>query len=152
EIGAAPELPGDIEVIHINDVLYVQSTSFLASDASVDIDVSFGGFRSFFAGEGIFLLKLKGYGDVAVSSFGGIKLLELAPGEQITIDTGHVVAFDGSVNYSVKTFGGIKSTLFGGEGLVCTFMGPGRVYIQTRNYTEFVQWIKSLVPGETGSR
>lgn len=152
EVGIAPELPGDIDVIPISNTLYVQSTSFLASDTSVDIDVSFGGFKSFFSGEGIFLLKLQGYGDAAVSSFGGIKMLELQPGEQITIDTGHVVAFDGTVNWSVKTFGGFKSTVFGGEGLVCTFTGPGRVYLQTRNYPAFVEWIKSLVPRETGSR
>ncbi|MCX7653453.1 MAG: TIGR00266 family protein [Fervidobacterium sp.] len=152
EIGIAPELPGDIEVIPVNSTLYVQSTSFLASDSSIDIDVSFGGFKSFFTGEGIFLLKLQGVGDAAISCFGGIKLIELQMGEEITIDTGHVVAFDGSVKWSVKTFGGFKSTIFGGEGLVCAFTGPGRVYIQTRNYPAFVAWIKSLVPNETGSK
>ncbi len=152
EIGLAPELPGDIDVIQVSGTLFVQSTSYLASDTSLDLDVSFGGFKSFFAGEGIFLLKLQGYGDVAVSSFGAIKMLQLEPGETITIDTGHVVAFDGSVSWNVRTFGGLKSTLFGGEGLVCEFRGPGRVYIQTRNYPAFVEWIKSLVPRDTGSR
>lgn len=152
EIGRAPELPGDIEMVQVNGTLFVQSTSFLACDAQIDIDVSFGGFKSFFTGEGIFLLKLQGYGDAAISSFGAIKMIELQVGEKITIDTGHVVAFDGSVNYNVRTFGGIKSTLFGGEGLVCDFTGPGRIYIQTRNYPAFVEWIKSLVPRETGSR
>lgn len=152
EIGVAPELPGDIEIVHVENTLYVQSTSFLASDPTIDIDVSFGGFKSFFSGEGIFLLKLQGYGDVAISSFGGIKLLELQHGEEITIDTGHVVAFDNTVSWNVKFFGGIKSTLFGGEGLVCTFKGPGRVYVQTRNYPAFVEWIRSLVPRETGSK
>ncbi|WP_448375019.1 TIGR00266 family protein [Fervidobacterium sp.] len=152
EIGIAPELPGDIDIIPVNGTLFVQSTSFLASDVQIDVDVSFGGFKSFFSGEGIFLLKLQGYGDAALSSFGGIRTIELQVGERITIDTGHVVAFDGSVNYSVRTFGGIKSTIFGGEGLVCDFTGPGRIYIQTRNYPAFVQWIRSLVPRETGSR
>ncbi|ODN30575.1 TIGR00266 family protein [Fervidobacterium thailandense] len=152
EIGVAPELPGDVEVVQVSGTLYVQSTSYLASDTSLDLDVSFGGFKSFFAGEGIFLLKLQGYGDVAVSSFGAIKMLQLEPGETITIDTGHVVAFDGSVTWNVRTFGGLKSTLFGGEGLVCEFRGPGRVYIQTRNYPAFVEWIKSLIPRDTGSR
>ncbi|MGB9795441.1 TIGR00266 family protein [Fervidobacterium gondwanense] len=152
EIGIAPELPGDIEIVQTNGTLFVQSTSFLASDPQIDMDVSFGGFKSFFSGEGIFLLKLEGYGQVAISSFGGIKMLELGPGDSITIDTGHVVAFDGSVNWNVRTFGGFKSTLFGGEGLVCDFRGPGRVFVQTRNYPAFVEWIRSLVPRETGSR
>lgn len=116
------------------------------------MDVSFGGFKTFFAGEGIFLLKLQGEGDVAVSSFGGIRSVTLQPGEEITVDTGHVVAFDGTLKWDVRTFGGLKSKLLGGEGLVCTFTGPGRVYIQTRNYPAFVDWIKSLVPRQTGSR
>lgn len=152
EVGVAPELPGDIEVIGVTGTLFVQSTSYLASDVTVDLDVSFGGLKSFFSGEGIFLLKLQGYGHVAVSSFGAIREFKLLPGEKLTIDTGHVVAFDGSVSWSVRTFGGLKSTLFGGEGLVCDFTGPGRVYIQSRNYPAFVQWIRSLVPRETGSR
>ncbi|MGQ9855640.1 MAG: TIGR00266 family protein [Fervidobacterium sp.] len=152
EIGIAPELPGDIEIVQTNGTLFVQSTSFLASDPQIDMDVSFGGFKSFFSGEGIFLLKLEGYGQVAISSFGGIRMLELGPGDSITIDTGHVVAFDGSVNWNVRTFGGFKSTLFGGEGLVCDFRGPGRVFVQTRNYPAFVEWIRSLLPRETGSR
>ncbi len=152
KLGIASQLPGDIDVIPNNGTLFVQSTSFLACDPNVDMDVSFSGFRGFFSGEGIFLLKLQGYGDIAVSSFGGIKMIDITPGEIVTIDTGHVVAFDGTLSYSVRTFGGIKSTLFGGEGLVCDFSGSGRVYIQTRNYPAFVQWIKSLVPRDTGSR
>ncbi len=152
KLGIAPQLPGDIDVIQNNETLFVQSTSFLACDPNVDMDVSFSGFRGFFSGEGIFLLKLQGYGDVVVSSFGGIKRIDISPGEVLTVDTGHVVAFDGTLSYSVRTFGGIKSTLFGGEGLVCDFSGSGRVYIQTRNYPAFVQWIKTLVPRDTGSR
>jgi len=152
EVGLAPQLPGDIDVIPLKDILYVQSTSFLACDPSVEMDVSFGGLKSFFSGEGIFLLKFVGHGDVAVSSFGGIKSIELQSGEEFTVDTGHVVAFDGTVKWNVRTFGGLKSTLFGGEGLVCTFTGPGRIYVQTRNYPAFVEWIKSLVPRQTGSR
>ncbi|MBP7303486.1 MAG: TIGR00266 family protein [Fervidobacterium sp.] len=152
EIAIAPELPGDIEVVPVNGTLFVQSTSYLASETSIDMDVSFGGLKSFFSEEGIFLIKLQGYGEAAISSFGAIRMLELNVGEQITIDTGHIVAFDGSVSWNVRTFGGAKSTLFGGEGLVCDFQGPGKVYMQTRNYPAFVQWVRSLVPRQTGSR
>ena len=67
-------------------------------------------------------------------------------GEKLVVDTGHIVAFSDTMQYKIKTFGGIKSTLFGGEGLICEFTGPGVVYIQTRNYPEFVEWIKSLLP------
>ncbi|QTA37217.1 TIGR00266 family protein [Thermosipho ferrireducens] len=151
-IAFAPRLPGDIEVVSLNGGLIVQSTSFLASDVSIDLDTKFGGFKSFFAGEGFFLLKLSGIGKAAISSFGAIYTITLDAGEKLTVDTGHIVAFDETMSYSVRTFGGIKSTLFGGEGLVCDFVGPGRIFIQTRNYPDFVSWIKSLVPKDTGSR
>ncbi len=144
-IGFAPLLPGDIEVLDLSGTIYVQSSSFLASETQIDIDTKFGGFKSFFAGEGFFLLKISGMGKVALSSFGGIYSKELDVGEKMIVDTGHVVAFEESVKYSVRTFGGLKSFLFGGEGLIVEFTGPGRVYIQTRNYPDFVEWIKVLV-------
>ncbi|ABR31186.1 hypothetical protein SU69_06775 [Thermosipho melanesiensis] len=151
-ISFAPKLPGDIDIIDLNGTVYLQSTSFLASEEGINLDTKFTGFKSFFSGEGFFLLKLSGYGKLAISSFGAIFSLELKEDEKITIDTGHVVAFDESVNYSVRTFGGFKSTIFGGEGLVVDFIGPGKIYIQTRNYPEYIKWIKSLSPKDTGSR
>ena len=152
KVSFAPRLPGDIQVLDIDGSLFVQSTSYLASTASVEIDTKFGGFKSFFAGEGFFLLHLKGSGKVALSSFGGIVEFDLDYGQKMVIDTGHVVAFTGGVDYRVRTFGGLKSTLFGGEGLVVEFTGPGKVLVQTRNYPEFVEWIKGLAVRDTGSR
>ncbi|MBO8139835.1 MAG: TIGR00266 family protein [Thermosipho sp. (in: Bacteria)] len=151
-ISLAPRLPGDIEVVEVKNSLLVQSTSFLAAQETIDIDTKFGGFKSFFAGEGFFLIKLNGYGQAAISSFGAIYKIELESGEKITVDTGHIVAFDETMNYSIRTFGNIKSTLLGGEGLVCDFTGPGRIYIQTRNYPDFIRWIRTVVPKQTGSK
>ncbi|ONN26691.1 hypothetical protein XJ44_07410 [Thermosipho affectus] len=148
----APRLPGDIDVIDLNGTVFLQSTSYLASEENIDLDTKFGGFKTFFSGEGFFLLKLSGIGKVAISSFGAIFKITLQPVEKLTVDTGHVVAFDETVKYSVRTFGGIKSTIFGGEGLVVDFEGPGNVYIQTRNYPDYVKWIKSIAPKDTGSR
>ncbi|MBO8160578.1 MAG: TIGR00266 family protein [Thermosipho sp. (in: Bacteria)] len=152
EVSLAPRLPGDIEVIELKNSLLVQSTSFLAAQDSIDIDTKFGGLKSFFAGEGFFFIKLTGYGKAAISSFGAIYSVELDIGEKFTIDTGHIVAFDENMKYSIRTFGGFKSTILGGEGLVCDFVGPGKIYIQTRNYPDYVKWIRSLVPKQTGSR
>ena len=144
EVALAPKLPGDVEVLDLSGTVYVQSSSYLASSPDIEVSTKFGGFKSFFAGEGFFLLKVSGTGKLALSSFGGIYVRELDAGERMTVDTGHVVAFDESVSYSVRTFGGLKSFLFGGEGLVVDFVGPGRVFIQTRNYPDFVEWIKVL--------
>ncbi|HOT30662.1 MAG TPA: TIGR00266 family protein [Petrotogaceae bacterium] len=153
EVCLAPELPGDIEVVDINSELFVQSTSFLACDTGIDMDTRFGGMKSFFSGEGLFMLHLRGSGRVAISSFGAIFKKYIAPGEVLTVDTGHIVAFDGSVSYSIDKFGSWSSTILGGEGLVCRFTGPGNVYIQTRNVPAFIDWIKGYIPTrETGSR
>ncbi|ACM22473.1 Putative uncharacterized protein [Thermotoga neapolitana DSM 4359] len=116
EIGFAPQLPGDIDVIPMNGTLYVQSTSYLASDPSVEMDVSFGGFKTFFAGEGIFLLKLQGEGDVAVSSFGGIRSVTLQPGEEITVDTGHVVALRRYTEMGCQNIWRVEIQTFGRRG------------------------------------
>jgi len=151
-ISRAPRLPGVIEIVEVNNPLLIQSTSFLAAQENIDIDTKFGGLKSFFASEGFFFLKLNGFGQAAIASFGGIYKIELRHGEKITVDTGHIVAFDETLNYSIRTFGNIKSTLLGGEGLVCDFTGPGRIFIQTRNYPDFIKWIRNLVPKQTGSK
>jgi len=103
-------------------------------------------------GEGIFLLRLSGNGKVVLGSFGGIVEKELPPGEEYIIDTGHVVAFDSTITYDVKAFGGMKSFFFGGEGLIVRMKGPGRVLYQTRNYPAFLQWIKKMSSRATGGR
>ncbi len=151
-VAFAPRLPGDIEIVDLSGTIYVQSSSYLASETSLDIDSKFGGHRSFFAGEGLFLLRVSGMGKVALSSFGAIYSKSLEPGERMIVDTGHVVAFDEGVNYTVRTFGGLKSFMFGGEGLVVEFTGPGRVYIQTRNTPDFMEWIKMLAKEVVGEK
>ena len=151
EIVLAPLLIGDIMVLDLNGEMLVQSTSFLAASDNVEVDTKFGGFKSFFMGEGIFLIRLSGNGKVVLGSFGGIVEKKLLPGEEYIVDTGHVVAFDSTITYDVKAFGGIKSFFFGGEGLIVRMKGPGRIFYQTRNYPAFLQWIKTTSKA-TGSR
>ena len=67
-------------------------------------------------------------------------------GESYVVDNGHMVAFDEGVNYKVKRVGGMKSTLFSGEGLVCEFTGPGRVFLQTRSEDAFLSWLIPHLP------
>lgn len=110
-----------------------------------------GGVKSFFSGEGLILLRCTGPGGLLLSSYGAILANQLDPGETLTLDTGHVVAFDESVEYSVRKVGNWKSTLLGGEGLVTDFRGPGRVWLQTRSSNDLIAWIKKVNPQSSSS-
>jgi uncharacterized protein (TIGR00266 family) len=147
----APPLPGDVVHHELDGTLFVQSGSYLASDAGVEIDTAFGGGSTFFGGEGLFLLELTGSGPAFLSSYGAIDTVDLAAGESYTVDTGHVVAFEGETTFDVRRVGGLKSTLFSGEGLVCEFTGPGRVWLQTRSTDAFLSWLVPKLPTDTGS-
>jgi len=144
-IGLAPSYPGDIEVFELNGTLYAQSGAFLASSENINIDTKWGGAKTFFAREGLFLLKMTGRGLVFLSSFGAIYKKELY-NEKFVIDTGHLVAFTEGLDFKVKRVGGLKSTLFSGEGLIAEFYGTGTLYIQTRSLDSFISWILPYLP------
>jgi len=152
-VGVAAVLPGDMTLVPLDGTgtVMVQSGSWTASDPGVDVDSKWGGGKSFFSGEGLVLLRCTGSGDLLVSSYGAIRRLDLVVGEVLTLDTGHVVAFDGSVQYAVRKAGSWKSTILGGEGLVTDFTGPGRVWFQTRNTSELVDWMISKMPAQRSS-
>jgi uncharacterized protein (TIGR00266 family) len=145
----APALPGDIALVEIasgRDLL-VQSGSYLASTPEIVVDTKFGAGRSFFSGEGLFLLKLSGAGVTFLSSYGAIEQIELAAGESHVVDTGHMVAFDAGMGYDIRKAGNSwKTTLVGGEGLVCKLTGPGRFYFQTRSPGGLLDWLIPRLP------
>jgi uncharacterized protein (TIGR00266 family) len=147
-VGVAAALPGDMRLVSLagSGALLVQSGSWIASDPTVDVDSKWGGGKTFFSGEGLILLRCSGQGDMLISAYGAIRSHELAAGENITLDTGHVVAFEDTVQYSVRKAGSWKSTILGGEGLVTDFTGPGRVWLQTRSSSDLVSWIQSKLP------
>ena len=148
----APPLPGDIVEHELRDeTLLVQSGSYLAADPDISVNTKFGGARTFFGGEGLFLLKLDGRGPAFLSSYGAIHPVELGSGETYTVDTGHIVAFEGSMSFDVETVGGLKSTLFSGEGLVSTFSGPGTLWLQSRSQDAFLSWLLPQLPGDSDS-
>ena len=147
EITFAPPLPGDIVHFRLNgETIFVQSSSYIASSPDISVDTKWAGAKGFFAKEGLFLLKIKGTGDLFLSSYGAIHEIKLKAGESYTIDNGHMVAFDESVNYKVKRVGGLKSTLFSGEALVCTYTGQGRIFMQTRSEEAFLSWLIPHLP------
>jgi len=142
EIMLAPPLPGDLAVMELQgQSLLVQSGDYVASSQGVEVDTKFGGAKTFFASEGLFLLKCTGTGTLLLSSYGAIHERTLGTGEKLTVDTGHLVAFPESIGFAVRAVGGLKSTLFSGEGLVVDLTGPGRVLMQTRSSDAFLTWL-----------
>jgi uncharacterized protein (TIGR00266 family) len=138
EATIAPRLTGDIEVVRMPEEtdLIIQSSSFLAAEDGVALDGEWGGARSFFGGEGLFMLRATGSGQVLLNAFGGIAAYEL-DGEFI-VDTGHIVAFESTLDFEVETFAsGWISSYLSGEGLVCRFSGRGKLYVQSRSPAEF---------------
>jgi len=143
-IGLAPPYQGDIVHIPMAGRIYAQSGAFLASSPEIEIDTKWGGAKTFFSGEGLFLLKLEGSGDVFLSSFGGIEVVDVH--DRLVVDTGHIVAFEEGLNYRIRRAGGLKATLFSGEGIVAEFAGNGKVWIQTRSIADYLGWLSSLLP------
>jgi uncharacterized protein (TIGR00266 family) len=149
QITLAPSLPGDVQTLTLQGgTMFIQSGSYLAGSPEIDLDTQWGGARSFFGSEGLFLLRASGHGDVILSSYGAIHRVEIAAGQPYRVDTGHVVAFSSGLEFQVERVGGWKSTLLSGEGLVCTFQGSGSLYLQTRSTQAFLSW---LIP-RIGSR
>jgi uncharacterized protein (TIGR00266 family) len=152
EVTFAPPLPGDIVHLRLTEeTVLVQSGSYLVSSSDITLDTKWAGARGFFAKEGLFLLRLKGTGDVFLSSYGAIHQVELGPEDSYTIDNGHVVAFEENARYKVSRVGGLKSTLLSNEALVCQFTGSGTVWLQTRSEDSLLAWLIPHLPKQDQS-
>ena len=152
ELNVAPSLPGDMAALNLTgETLLVQSGSFVACEKTVTLDTAWGGAKTFFASEGLIMLRASGTGQLILSSYGAIHEMELAAGQHYIIDTGHLVAFSANIGFQVKRVGGIKSTLFSGEGLVVDLTGPGRVLLQTRSTDAFLSWLIPKLPTSSNS-
>lgn len=146
EIWFAPSMPGDVSYIPLEGNAYViQDFSYLAHHGDVKITTAWRGFKGLLAEGNLIWLKAEGHGGVWVNSFGGIEKLELAPGETITIDNFHFVAMSDGMRWSVRKFGGIKSFILGGEGIVIDVQGPGTLLLQTRSLPPFAQMVRRLI-------
>ena len=124
EVTLAPGMPGDIAGIEMNNQTFmVQSSSYLAGDTSLQVDTKFGGAKSFFGGEGLFVLQVSGAGLLLVSSFGAIHRKVLQPSENYVVDTGHLVAWEGQMQYNLRKAAksGVFRSMLSGEGLVAEF-------------------------------
>ncbi|HEV8591825.1 MAG TPA: TIGR00266 family protein [Pyrinomonadaceae bacterium] len=154
EVTFAPGAPGDVAGIEMqNQTFMVQSSSYLAGDTSLDVDTKFGGAKSFFGGEGLFVLSISGTGLLLVSSFGAIHRKTLVPGERYVIDTGHLVAWEGHMQYNLRKAAksGFLRSFLSGEGMVAEFSGPGEILIQTRNLAAFASLLRPFFPSQGSS-
>jgi uncharacterized protein (TIGR00266 family) len=152
EVTFAPGAPGDIAALEMsNQMFFVQSSSYLAGDASLTVDTKWGGAKTFFSGEGLFVLQVTGTGLLLVSSFGAIHRKRLQPGERYVVDTGHLVAWEGTTQYTLrKAAAGFFRSMMSGEGIVAEFTGPGEILIQTRNLQAFASLLKPFFPTQSG--
>jgi uncharacterized protein (TIGR00266 family) len=136
---------GDIVRMSINadnaGGLIVQSGAYIASSPGVMLDTEWQGFKKGIFGSGLFMLKAYGEGDLFVNAYGGIIQKDLKDNEKMILDNHHLVALSENSNYRVMKFGGLKTTILGGEGLVTEITGPGSVYFQTKNIPEFVDYL-----------
>lgn len=147
ELNLAPNLPGDIIVLPLqNEEWLVQSGSYLASDINISVDTKWGGARTFFGGEGLFMLKCAGSGQLIVASYGAIHKVSIPAGRSYMVDTGHVVAFPANTPYQIQKVGTWKSSIFGGEGIALTFQGPADIYMQSRSPEAFLSWLIPNIP------
>jgi len=147
-VDVAAKLPGDIVAYETTPQLplFIQKGSWLANAESVKIDAQWGGFKNMFGSEGGFIVRAEGQGPVVFSCYGALEVWNLEAGQTITIDTGHMVAYESTVNMTIrKVTGGLVQTFKAGEGLVFDFTGPGKLWTQTRNPNEFLGWIGSML-------
>ncbi|HWL16749.1 MAG TPA: TIGR00266 family protein [Opitutus sp.] len=147
--------PGKIVPMHLADLggeLIAQKDSFLCAAKGVSIGIAFqkrlG--AGLFGGEGFIMQRLTGDGWAFVHAGGTIYERQLAPGEMLRVDTGCIVAFQSSIDYDIQLVGGIKSALFGGEGLFfATLRGPGKIWLQSLPFSRLAGRIVAAAP-QTG--
>ncbi len=146
EVTLAPNLPGDVMLIELKgNKLMIQAGSYMASENGVELTAKVS-VKAFMSAEGISMLEAWGTGKLLVSSYGAIFERTIGNGEKYIVDTTHLVAFEASMGVTPKTVGGLKSTLFSGEGLVVELTGPGTIYMQTRSPKALIDWIIPQLP------
>lgn len=152
ELTLAPGSPGDVVALQLAGEQYnIAASSYLASDAGLEVDTGWGGARSFFASDSLFVLQVRGSGVQFVTSFGALHRKELQPGERHVVDTGHLVAWHASMPYEIhKATKSLFRSFTSGEAFVAELTGPGTVLMQTRNLQAFAAALQPFLPHSTG--
>jgi len=158
DVAFSSPFPGKILPVDLTQwggTLLCQKDAFLCGARGIDITIAFtrriG--AGFFGGEGFILQKLAGDGLAFLHASGTLHTIDLAPGEQLRVDTGCLVALQPSVQYDIQMVPGIKTALFGGEGLFFALLtGPGRVILQTLPFSRLADRIIAAAPSAGGRR
>ncbi|MEM2114480.1 MAG: TIGR00266 family protein [Candidatus Caldarchaeum sp.] len=145
---------GDIAQLRVTpeNGYIIQRSAYVASSPTVDLDIKWQGFTRGIFGQGLFMIRCSGSGDLFINTFGALEKFTLSPGEELVVDNFHLAAFSTTCQYDVTKFDNLKSTLLGGEGLVVRVRGPGEVFVQTKNPAEFAEWLWSLLEPYVRSR
>lgn len=152
-VAIAPSIPGSIEVLECGPKQYrINDGAFLAMEGSAHYQIKSQGIGKAIFGKtgGLFVMETTGTGKVLINSFGNIIKLTLN-NDSITIDNGHVLAWDSNLNYNIQMESGLLHSIGTGEGLVNTFTGTGDVYIQTVNMEGFSSELMKYLPLSKGS-
>ena len=154
EAGFVAAPVGDIEKLEVapGRGYIIQKSAYIASTQGIDLDIKWEGFSKGLFGQGLFMIKATGNGQLFINTFGAIDTHTLLPGQTLIVDNFHLVAFSQTCTYKVIKFGGLKETLLGGEGLVTEISGPGDVHIQTKNMKEFVDWLWTMLESRVQSK
>ena len=152
-VGIGGSAPGKILDLDIGQGAWIaQKTAYLGAEATVDLEVAFQKKLGaiLFGGEGLVLQRMSGKGMAFLEACGDLITVDLAPGQMYKVSTSNAVAWQEGVKYDIAAAGGIKTALFGGEGLfVTTLTGPGRVIIQSMTLGDLAG---SLIPFLPSSR
>jgi uncharacterized protein (TIGR00266 family) len=154
EVGFAASYPGKIMPVDLSlGPILCQRNAYLCSADGIEVSVAFtrklG--AGFFGGEGFILQRLSGDGLAFVHAGGTILSRELAVGEVLRVDTGCIVGFEEQVDYDIERIKGVKTMLFGGEGLFYAVLrGPGKIWMQTTPFSRFADEIMSAAGGNRG--
>ena len=157
KVSFASPYPGKIipiDLTQYHSKFICQKDAFLCAAKGVSIGIEFSKRlgRGFFGGEGFIMEKLEGDGMAFMHAGGTIAKKELQSGEVLKVDTGCIVGFSQSVDYDIEFIGGIRNTIFGGEGLFfATLRGPGTVFIQSLPFSRLAGRIIASAP-QTGSK
>ncbi|MCA9089144.1 MAG: TIGR00266 family protein [Planctomycetaceae bacterium] len=147
EVGLAPTAMGEVWAIDLDGSTdwLCAGGSYLGSTSGLQLDTQFQGFKGFLSGEAPFFMKVSGVGTLLVSAFGRIAEQQLDG--DLVVDTGHVVAFEDTMDFSLSKAGSswIQSFL-AGEGIVLNFEGEGRIITQSQNLTEFGKVLGPMLP------
>lgn len=147
EVGLAPTLQGEVRRVDLDGSTdwICAGGSYLASHPDLDLDTKFQGLRGLFSGESLFFIHVKGAGPLIVNAFG--RITELDVEGELIVDTGHVVAFQETLNYTITKAGGSwLSSFLAGEGLVMNFTGHGKILVQSHNPKEFGRGLGRKLP------